>query len=110
MNLSKFSKEVEESRPELASRLTENAAIARAVSDELRRIQRKKHIEVSLNLSEDLERLPPDLELMIFRVVQECLTKHSSSFRQCYGRNFFVQLDGKTHVGDSRSRQGNAIR
>jgi signal transduction histidine kinase len=107
MNLSKFSKEVEEFRPELASQLTENAAIARAVSDELRTtsyllhpplldemglqaglrwyiegFKERSNIEVSLNLSENLERLPPDLELMIFRVVQECLTnihRHSGS-------------------------------
>jgi signal transduction histidine kinase len=35
-----------------------------------------------LNLPENLERLPTDLELMIFRVVQECLTnvhRHSES-------------------------------
>jgi signal transduction histidine kinase len=107
MNLSQFSKEVEKFRPELASQLTENAAIARAISDELRTtsyllhpplldemglqaglrwyiegFKERSNIEVSLNLSENLECLPPDLELMIFRVVQECLTnihRHSGS-------------------------------
>ena len=42
----------------------------------------RSNIKVSLNLPENLERLPTDLELMIFRVVQECLTnvhRHSES-------------------------------
>jgi signal transduction histidine kinase len=96
MNLSKFSKEVEAFRPALASQLRENAAIAQAVSDELRTtsyllhpplldemglqaglrwhiegFQGRTNIEVSLNLPENLERLPPELELMIFRVLQD---------------------------------------
>ena len=107
MNLSKFSKEVEAFRPALASQLRENAAIAQAVSDELRTtsyllhpplldemglqaglrwyiegFQGRTNIEVSLNLPENLERLPPELELMIFRVLQECHTnihRHSGS-------------------------------
>jgi signal transduction histidine kinase len=44
--------------------------------------QGRSNIKVSLNLPENLERLPTDLELMIFRVVQECLTnvhRHSES-------------------------------
>ena len=42
----------------------------------------RSKIGVTLNISESLERLPTDLELMIFRVVQECLTnvhRHSES-------------------------------
>jgi hypothetical protein len=44
--------------------------------------QERSNVEVRLSLSENLERLPQDLELMIFRVVQECLTnihRHSGS-------------------------------
>src|SRR4030095_15140413 len=44
--------------------------------------QERTHINVDLNLPKNLERLQPDLELMIFRVVQECLTnvhRHSES-------------------------------
>ena len=107
MNLSKLSKDAASRSPELSSQLHENEQIARAVSDELRTtsyllhpplldemglqsglrwyiegfVERSK-IKVSLNLPKDLERLPPDLELMIFRVVQECLTnvhRHSES-------------------------------
>jgi two-component system NarL family sensor kinase len=41
----------------------------------------RSNIEVSLNVAENL-RFPPDMEMMIFRVVQECLTnihRHSGS-------------------------------
>jgi PAS domain S-box-containing protein len=45
-------------------------------------LRSRSRLEVSLNVSEDLGRLPPDMELVIFRVVQECLTnihRHSGS-------------------------------
>jgi two-component system, NarL family, sensor histidine kinase FusK len=107
MNLSECSKTVEKLSPELAGKLAENEKIVQAVSAELRTtsyllhpplldemglqaglrwyiegFEERSNIKVSLNLSENLERLPPDLELMIFRVVQECLTnihRHSGS-------------------------------
>jgi signal transduction histidine kinase len=107
MNLAKISKELEEFRPELAVELSENETIVRAVSDELRTtsyllhpplldeiglqaglrwyvegFKQRSNIEVSLQLTETPQRLPPDLELMLFRVVQECLTnvhRHSGS-------------------------------
>jgi len=92
---------------ELSQQLDEGERIIRAVSDELRTtsyllhpplldemglnaglrfyiegFQERSKISVSLNVSKSLERLPADLELMIFRVVQECLTnvhRHSGS-------------------------------
>jgi signal transduction histidine kinase len=107
MNLAKISKELKEFRPELAVELSENETIVRAVSDELRTtsyllhpplldeiglqaglrwyvegFKQRSNIEVSLQLIETPQRLPPDLELMLFRVVQECLTnvhRHSGS-------------------------------
>jgi len=107
MNLSKLGEEAYALSPELSSQLIENEKIARAVSDELRTtsyllhpplldemglqaglrwyiegFKERSNIKVSLDLPENLERLPPDLELMIFRVVQECLTnihRHSES-------------------------------
>jgi signal transduction histidine kinase len=107
MILSKLSEEAASIKPEFSSQLDEGEQIARAVSDELRTTSYLLHpplldemglqaglrwyiegckgrsnIKVSLNLPENLERLPTDLELMIFRVVQECLTnvhRHSES-------------------------------
>lgn len=107
MNLSECGKTAERFSPGLAAKLAESEKIVRVVSDELRTtsyllypplldeiglqsglrayiegFKERSNIEVSLNLFENLERLPPDLELMIFRVVQECLTnihRHSGS-------------------------------
>ena len=95
------------SDPELSRKIDESEKITRAVSDELRTTSYLLHpplldemglkaglrwyvegfkarskIQVTLNMPETLERLPTDLELMIFRVVQECLTnvhRHSGS-------------------------------
>jgi signal transduction histidine kinase len=107
MNLAACSKAAEKFSPELAGKLAENEKIIRTISDELRTtsyllhpplldemglqaglrwyiegFKERTNIEVSLNLFENLQRLQPDLELMIFRVVQECLTnihRHSGS-------------------------------
>jgi signal transduction histidine kinase len=107
MNLTALSKEAASVNPKLSSALDENKQIAQAVSDELRTtsyllhpplldemglqvglrwyiegFQERSHITIDLKLSEDLQRFQPDLELMIFRVVQECLTnvhRHSES-------------------------------
>jgi len=107
INLSALSKKAASADVELSSALEENTRIAQALSDELRTtsyllhpplldemglraglrwyvigFQERTHINVDLNLPKNLERLQPDLELMIFRVVQECLTnvhRHSES-------------------------------
>jgi PAS domain S-box-containing protein len=42
----------------------------------------RSHLDIRLSISDDLGRLSPDLELVIFRLVQECLTnvhRHSGS-------------------------------
>ena len=107
MTLSECNKKAEKFSPELADRLAESEKIARTVSDELRTtsyllhpplldemglqaglrwyiegFKEKSNVDVSLNLAENLDRLPQDLELMLFRVVQESLTnihRHSDS-------------------------------
>jgi signal transduction histidine kinase len=107
MILSKLRKKASGVNPELSSELDESERITRSVSDELRTtsyllhpplldemglqaglrwyiegFKGRSNIKVSLNLPKNLERLPADLELMIFRVVQECLTnvhRHSES-------------------------------
>jgi two-component system, NarL family, sensor histidine kinase FusK len=107
MILAKLRKKASSINSEFSRELDESEQIARAVSDELRTtsyllhpplldemglraglrwyvegFKERSNIEVSLNLPENLERLPTELELMLFRVVQECLTnvhRHSES-------------------------------
>jgi signal transduction histidine kinase len=107
MNLRALSKKAATINPELSSALDENTQIAQSVSDELRTtsyllhpplldemglqaglrwyiegFQERSNIKVALDLPKNLERLQADLELMIFRVVQESLTnvhRHSES-------------------------------
>ena len=104
MSLSKLSKTTENA--EEARQLEEAVQMVRSVSDELRTtsyllhpplldemglraglrwyiagFKERSNIEVSLDMVEEL-RFPADLEMMIFRVVQECLTnihRHSGS-------------------------------
>ena len=57
-------------------------------------------IAVDLDISPDMERLPPDMELVLFRVVQEALT------------NVFRHSKSKTariHLAHQRSRRGKEI-
>jgi two-component system NarL family sensor kinase len=45
-------------------------------------LSERSGLDVSLNISEQFGRLPQDLELVVFRLVQECLTnvhRHSGS-------------------------------
>lgn len=107
MNLSVLENEASRSNPELAKGLLENAEIVRKISAELRTLSyllhpplleemglesalrwyidgfdQRSNIKVSLELSPDLGRLSRDLEIAIFRVLQECLTnihRHSES-------------------------------
>lgn len=95
------------SNTDVSQQLDEGERIVRVVSDDLRTtsyllhpplldemglsaglrfyiegFQERSKISVRLNMTENLKRLPEDLELMIFRVVQECLTnvhRHSGS-------------------------------
>jgi two-component system, NarL family, sensor histidine kinase FusK len=104
MNLSNLSKKT--GNPELSRQLDENTELVRSVSKELRTtsyllhpplldemglrtglrwyiegFKERSNIEVVLNVAENL-RFPPEIETMIFRVVQECLTnvhRHSGS-------------------------------
>jgi two-component system, NarL family, sensor histidine kinase FusK len=106
MELSNLSKKAMSLSPELSRKLDENAETVRGISNELRTtsyllhpplldemglrsglrwyiagFKERSNIEVRLNMAENL-RFPADLEMMIFRVVQECLTnihRHSGS-------------------------------
>jgi PAS domain S-box-containing protein len=107
MNLSVLENEASRSNPELAKGLLENAEIVRKISTELRTLSyllhpplleemglesalrwyidgfgQRSNIKVSLELSPDLGRLSRELEIAVFRVLQECLTnvhRHSES-------------------------------
>ena len=107
MNLSALQAEAARIDAGLAKSVSENAAIANQVSNELRTISYLLHpplldemglesalrwfvegfaqrsgIRIDLELARDFGRLSPDLETAVFRVVQECLTnihRHSES-------------------------------
>jgi len=62
--------------------LLDEAGLKSALSWYLQGIAERSGIAIDLNISDDFGRLPADLELAIFRVVQECLTnihRHSDS-------------------------------
>jgi PAS domain S-box-containing protein len=62
--------------------LLDESGLGAAVSWYIKGLQQRSGIEITLNISEEFGRLPRDLELAIFRVVQECLTnvhRHSGS-------------------------------
>ena len=106
MNLSVLEMEASRCNPELAKGLSENATLVRQISEELRTLSYLLHpplleemgLESALQWyidgfgqrsgikvqfeQRDLERLSRNLEIAIFRVVQECLTnihRHSES-------------------------------
>jgi signal transduction histidine kinase len=106
MDLTNLSKQAISQSPELSRKLEENAEIVRGISNELRTtsyllhpplldemglraglrwyiggFKERSKIEVSLDMDENLH-FPADMEMMVFRVVQECLTnihRHSGS-------------------------------
>jgi PAS domain S-box-containing protein len=107
MNLSAMEAEASKSNPGLLKNLTENEEIVRQISTELRTLSyllhpplleemgletalrwyvegfgQRSNIQTTLDLSADLGRLSQDMEITLFRIVQECLTnihRHSES-------------------------------
>lgn len=62
--------------------LLDDNGLYSAVSWYVQGLQERSGLDVRLDISEDLGRLPGDMELVIFRLVQECLTnihRHSDS-------------------------------
>ena len=62
--------------------LLDEVGLRSALNEYVNGFGERSNIGVSLDLPSDLERLPRDVELSIFRIVQECLTnvhRHSSS-------------------------------
>jgi len=107
MNLSQLVKRMQQNAPDLAEGAAEIEELARQLSQEIRTTSYLLHpplldeaglsgaltwyteglaarsgLEISLSVSEHLGRLPSDVELVVFRLVQECLTnihRHSQS-------------------------------
>ena len=107
MALSQLAKGAAATDPKLSVRLDEASGVARSISDEVRTtsyllhpplldetglksalawyvqgFQEKSNLRATLELPGNLGRLTPDVEIMIFRIVQECLTnvlRHSKS-------------------------------
>lgn len=107
MNLSTLEAEAAKSSPDLAKGLGENATLVQQISAELRTLSyllhpplleemglesalrwyidgfgQRSNITVTLELPADFQRLPRDIEIATFRIVQECLTnihRHSGS-------------------------------
>ena len=107
MNLTRVQRENAQLSPKAAEALTENAALTKELSRQIRTISHLLHpplldevglgsaiewfvegfakrsqIDVGLELPREIGRLPRELETAIFRVVQECLTnvhRHSGS-------------------------------
>lgn len=62
--------------------MLDESGLYSAVSWYVKGLQERSCLEVRLDISEDFGRLPRDMELLIFRLVQECLTnihRHSDS-------------------------------
>jgi signal transduction histidine kinase len=62
--------------------LLDEVGLMSALNEYVNGFGERSNIRVSLDLPSDLERLPRDVELSIFRIVQECITnvhRHSGS-------------------------------
>ena len=62
--------------------LLDESGLCSAISWSVQGLLERSGLEVRLDLSEEFGRLPTDMELVIFRLVQECLTnihRHSES-------------------------------
>jgi signal transduction histidine kinase len=117
MNLDKLQRDAKRVDPGLAERISNNAELVRQLTKEVRTVSyllhpplldevglaagiswytegfsERSNIDVDLQIEDTLGRLPQDLELAIFRVVQECLTnihRHSHSPRATISLNEF---------------------
>jgi len=110
MNIGQVELENHRLSPERASIVTENKSIVNEISSEIRTIShllhpplldevglpsalrwyingfsKRSHIDTTLEIPDDFERLPQDVEISVFRVVQECLSNvhHHSGSDSC---------------------------
>jgi signal transduction histidine kinase len=127
MNIALVKSESHKLSTEAASRVAENAKMVDQITTEIRTIShllhpplldecglsfairwyvegfaRRSGIAAALDLPENLERFPADMEIAIFRVVQECLTnvhRHSGS-RSCGIKVFQAQKELHIEIQD----------
>jgi signal transduction histidine kinase len=130
MNLHKLERDIEKISPEAAKEIAENYAVVQQIVSEVRTISHLLHpplldeiglgfalqgyidgfsersnIKVHAEIPSELDRLGPELETAVFRVVQECLTnihRHSGSptasvhlDRSSTGINLEIKDEGK---------------
>jgi two-component system NarL family sensor kinase len=80
--IQQLSKEIRTTSYLLHPPLLEETGLSRAIPWYVQGLQERSGLEVQLDISEDFGRLPVDLEMTLFRIVQECLTnilRHSGS-------------------------------
>jgi two-component system NarL family sensor kinase len=107
MNIAKITDESNKLSPGIAKLISDNASLVNQITDEIRNIShllhpplldevglpaairwyadgfaRRSNIPTTLDIPQQFQRLSPEMEIAIFRVVQECLTnihRHSGS-------------------------------
>jgi len=107
MNLAHLGQDVQDLSPEVAKQVQDSEALVQQLHQEIRTtsyllhpplleesgllsalswyiqgLSERSKLNIQLTISEDFGRLPDDMELLVFRVVQECLTnihRHSGS-------------------------------
>ena len=107
MNLAHLAQDVQDLSPEVAKQVQDSEALVQQLHQEIRTtsyllhpplleesglvsalswyiqgLSKRSKLDIQLTISEDFGRLPRDMELLVFRFVQECLTnihRHSGS-------------------------------
>jgi len=83
--------------------LLDESGLSSALSWYVEGLTQRSNLEIKLGIADDFGRLPADMELLIFRLVQECLTnihRHSSStigFIRVERQNGSVRVEVQDH-------------
>jgi signal transduction histidine kinase/DNA-binding NarL/FixJ family response regulator len=88
--------------------LLDDSGLAAALEWYVRGLAERSKLEIRLSIAPDFGRLPPDMELAVFRVVQECLTNillHSGSDTAVIG----IRRDRRGAVSIRVSDRGKGI-
>jgi PAS domain S-box-containing protein len=128
INMSRVESEAHKLSPEIAKVLSENAGIVLEINDQIRTISHLLHpvllddiglpaalqwyidgfaerskIQTSVEIAEDFGRLPKEIEIAVFRAVQECLTnihRHSGT-STCFIKLTRDERQLQLEVGDN---------